>query len=1843
MPAEITNLDPVQPYSLTRSQELIWLGQQLLPDSPLYNMVFTFRFNTSIRSDLFRRAFDHVVTESDGLRSLFIASGASGCQYIASDVDYNFEEIDFSLDSDPAKAAENWVEERKLQPLNTAACCFDTALLRLGKDGFIWYFNQHHLITDVWSTSLIFKAQMQTYNALVDNRSAPEISAPSILDYHRFEAGEREKHSTAANKARTRRDSIRPSFYGMPFNQGEGRSRRLRQELDTQHNNSIESLMQQPSIATFSALLTRFNVFLTVLCAYLARTTNLSVITVGVPVHNRMQKRHLETIGLFIELFPISIDVDEQMSFLDLYRSIVPKTQALLQNAGPGRSRPESARRYNVVLNFINARFEPDDSGLEQVDWVHCDHCDPAHFLRVHYCQFLEDQPAELIFDIDKPLFERCGRPDIAAHFMALLMSFVQNPQGACSSAPMSTTAERRWMLTGYNHDSSRIEERGPGSVLKLFYRFADQSAGGAAVIDAGRTYSFAEINQLSGAMAQELQKLGVGTGDLVAIHACRSAELIVSMLAVLKCGAAFIPLEENLPASRRHFIIEQSQARLVVSHGSLMSNLDGSEFNRYTVELERLCKMPVNGGFDLPHDPARQLAYVMYTSGSTGNPKGVMISHQSLHDYIHWAIAQYTQGRPCRFPLYSSIGFDLTLTSIFVPLCSGGSIKIYPAASEHVDISILDVFEDNQVDIVKLTPAHLSLVMKQVPLHSKVKSLILGGEDLKISMAVQARKVISDSVRIFNEYGPTEATVGCMIHEYDRLDENGDSASVPIGIPAGHARIYLLDEGLNTVPIGVPGEIYIAGSGLSKGYLNSPEITQVAFIPDPFHPGELMYKTGDLGRMLPSQKMVYLSRKDDQFKFHGIRIEKGEIEQALTAHDQISDCHVIKLPARIRQMREVVYCSRCGIASNYPDISFDQNKVCNICLDFDDYRDKAGQYFGDLQQLENIITRKAAEKTGLYDCMMLFSGGKDSTYALYQLSQMGFKVYSMTLDNGFISDSAKANITRIVEGLGIDHVFATTDDMNDIFVDSLKRHCSVCYGCFKTIYTLAMKIARDKGINCIVTGLSRGQFFETRLTKESFLQHNFDPEKIDREVLNARKTYHHVNDIVTRRLGGGLFDDDRIFSQIEFVDFYRYCDVSLTDIYSFLENNVPWIRPQDTGRSTNCTINDTGIYYHKARQGFHNYALPYSWDVRLGLKTREQALDELNDEIDTEQVEDNLRKIGFDQPDLIIGQDDENLVAYYTADVAIPAQSLRRFLLSHLPARIVPNYFVHLQELPLTDNGKVDQSRLPDPFDRQRQTAPAASSPSLSEEKALLAIFRQVLRHEEIGIDDNFFDLGGDSIKAIQISASANQVGITIKPGQLFDYQTISELASVVKKQIPVSARQDSVSGEAPLTPVQKWFFTQPENSLDRFSHSVVIRLRNSFTAEQIRLAVNKLLDHHDVLRHRFERQISGWIQCAVAQRPGIDISLVESTAFTREQQLARLKSSLSRQLDIQRGHLLACAILSQGDGGSDELVIVIHHLAIDAVSWGIFLEDLDLLLKQIIQDQELLLPFKTSAFIDWARTLDDHVPNLEPEAVTKNLKSYHRIVDASPDAPQTNPDSISKKTVAIPMALLRTLNGRKIADRITGLQDWVLAAVARALSGYYGHTAICINVETHGRKEISSQLDTTRTMGWFTCINTLCLDINDTDTVEELILEVYQRSESGFERFLLQSRDSDPASFPQDYSAVLFNFLGSHTSHHYQCFDISERLNLIRSEHSVMQHDFEVNVYEVDESLVIEWSYGSSRHSEDSVTQLLEEIKNDLESIVEKTSGQKPAGAGYSMPDLDQEDLDAITSQLK
>ena len=437
----------------------------------------------------------------------------------------------------------------------------------------------------------------------------------------------------------------------------------------------------------------------------------------------------------------------------------------------------------------------------------------------------------------------------------------------------------------------------------------------------------------------------------------------------------------------------------------------------------------------------------------------------------------------------------------------------------------------------------------------------------------------------------------------------------------------------------------------------------------------------------------------------------------------------------------------------------------------------------------------------------MLLSGGKDSTYVLYQLLAMDLRVLTMTLDNGFISEGAKENIRRVVAETGVDHEFASTPAMNSIFVDSLQRFSNVCNGCFKAIYTLAVNLARRHQIQAIVTGLSRGQFFETRLA-EIYRNRVFDNRLIDQTILEARKAYHRMDDAVSQLMEVEVFRNDAVFEEIQFVDFYRYCDVQLDEMMEFLNGKVPWIRPADTGRSTNCLINQVGIFVHQRERGFHNYALPYSWDVRLGHKQRQAAMDELDDEIDLREVQKILRQIDYPEEAWEIGESRQRLVAYYTADEDPGSSALREALMQRVTVHEVPAVFVRLDRFPLTPNGKIDRAALPAPEDDSFESGIERVLPRDAIEERLAEIWREVLRRKEVGVHDNFIELGGDSILNIQIVARARRAGLQLTAKQIFDHPTIAELAAVVGSGKQITAEQGLVSGPVSLTPIMRWFF---------------------------------------------------------------------------------------------------------------------------------------------------------------------------------------------------------------------------------------------------------------------------------------------------------------------------------------------------------------------------------------------------------------------------------------------------
>jgi aryl carrier-like protein len=321
--------------------------------------------------------------------------------------------------------------------------------------------------------------------------------------------------------------------------------------------------------------------------------------------------------------------------------------------------------------------------------------------------------------------------------------------------------------------------------------------------------------------------------------------------------------------------------------------------------------------------------------------------------------------------------------------------------------------------------------------------------------------------------------------------------------------------------------------------------------------------------------------------------------------------------------------------------------------------------------------------------------------------------------------------------------------------------------------------LALEEGIPYIVTGLSRGQFFETRLTAELFRERDVDLIRIEDTILEARKAYHGIDDAVSRCLDVSMFEDENLFDKVGFIDFYRYCDVSLAEVYRYLGERAPWVRPRDTGRSTNCRINDAGIYVHKRKEGYHNYALPYSWDVRMGHKTRDAALDELDDRIDVIGVHRMLDEIGYDEEFFRQGVSGKRLVVYYTATRPIDEQALRSHVARYLPGATIPSFFVEIDAIPLTGNGKVDREALPAPRIGRPPVKTVYLAPRNELEQRISDIWREVLDVQRVGISDNFYALGGDSISAIQIAARAVERGLPLSAVDVFEHQTVASLAA--------------------------------------------------------------------------------------------------------------------------------------------------------------------------------------------------------------------------------------------------------------------------------------------------------------------------------------------------------------------------------------------------------------------------------------------------------------------------------
>ncbi|AOM78756.1 non-ribosomal peptide synthetase [Pedobacter steynii] len=472
--------------------------------------------------------------------------------------------------------------------------------------------------------------------------------------------------------------------------------------------------------------------------------------------------------------------------------------------------------------------------------------------------------------------------------FLNLLSKVLLNIHIPIREIEAITEEEKEQILYTANVIESTISNH--TTVISLFRNQAQRTPQHIAFSAGDQICTYQELDQWSDKIAGYLnQNYDIKKGDRVGLFLAHEAWLIPVILGVLKAGGVYVPVDPAYPIPKIKAITNEADLKLVIARGGDVADLSDTVILDLDIHEQLIQTFSFENSLSIPG--SEDLAYIIFTSGSTGKPKGVVIQHSSLLNYISWASDFYIGSSKATFPLYTSISFDLTITSIFTPLISGNKIIVYQDAGPEL---INALFVDDEIDIIKLTPSHLNIVRHLDPVsceHSKKnKKLIVGGEELSSQLAAEIYLQFDKQIDIYNEYGPTEATVGCMIYKYDPLDQ---SFSVPIGYPIRNTAVYLLDSNFNHVPAGSIGELYIAGEGLAAGYFRQEELSNQKFIDNPFVPELKMYKTGDLAIRDLANRIVFRGRTDEQFKIRGYRIEPAEIERSLLQFEGVNQALV--------------------------------------------------------------------------------------------------------------------------------------------------------------------------------------------------------------------------------------------------------------------------------------------------------------------------------------------------------------------------------------------------------------------------------------------------------------------------------------------------------------------------------------------------------------------------------------------------------------------------------------------------------------------------------------------------------------------------------------------------------------------------------------------------------------------------------------------------------------------------------------------------------------------------------------------------------------------------------------
>ena len=890
-----SNVSPASP-----GQKRLWFLENFEPGGRAYNMPFDYRISGKLDESVLEKSIGLLIKRHESLRTVISGSDGEPFQKVLEYQPFRLtvENLEHLSEEEKIVVAEQHSVENEMHIFDLAAGpLFICKLLRINPTEWILLMNMHHSVTDGWSMRILFEELGVIYTALNQQK---EVTLPIVpITYSDFAIWQNEW--LKGNECKKQLDFWVNELKGAPellqlpmdFQRPQHQTYdgdEVQFTIGEETTKQLQSFSQQNNGSLFVTLLSIFNLLI-------SRYTSQEEFVIGIPISGRIYQEQESLVGMVINNFPIRVTPLENMTFPEMFEMCMRKFYQAYDNQILPIDRIveelKVTRTTNIsplfqvmfnLLDMFDEEISLDGSKMEMID------------KRRHIAQFdlslhiyETGKRLNCVLEYNTNLFKRSRIERMSGHFLELVKSLMINPDQKIRKIQLLTQNEKQLILGDWN--ATTVEFPKEKCIHQLFEEQVVKTPAVVAVRDDQREVTYTELNEKANKLARYLHDSGAEEGSLISICMERGTDLLVALLAVLKAGCTYIPLDPIYPKDRLALILEDGNPALMITEKKLLESLPktGTK-NIFIEETEAYQDYPdENTSYSVT---PKTVAYLIYTSGSTGKPKGVQIEHYSLVNFLASMAKKPGITSDDVMLAVTTISFDIAGLELYLPILCGATIFVASQETSMNPDLLIQKIEECQATILQATPVTFRMLNSADWGGSKKLKILCGGEAMPKELAYD---LIRKCGELWNMYGPTETTIWSTVEKVE-VDENDKTGYVNLGKPVDNTFIYILNTEFQPVPIGYPGELFIGGDGLARGYFNLPAMTKEKFLPDPFSdlPGARMYRTGDLVQQTESGKIEFLNRVDSQVKIRGFRIELGEIESALAQYETAGDNVVI-------------------------------------------------------------------------------------------------------------------------------------------------------------------------------------------------------------------------------------------------------------------------------------------------------------------------------------------------------------------------------------------------------------------------------------------------------------------------------------------------------------------------------------------------------------------------------------------------------------------------------------------------------------------------------------------------------------------------------------------------------------------------------------------------------------------------------------------------------------------------------------------------------------------------------------------------------------------------------------